>query len=320
DHPAITFLPDMIKKSSPSVRVVVHIESLGGLRRERSNFARAASRFAASILAGRSGLSYEYGTLLRDSDAVITLSERDKGELIKYHSQVATKVLTISPPPIMPVVPKIADRQREHERSRLGLSRADDLLLGFYGYIYPGKGIETLFDAVHRLISRGLNVKVMVVGDVPETYVLQREGRPAYLNDLKMLARDLQIFERVIWSDYEPYGSDVPSKKLRLCDMCIFPFGAGIHEHNSSVWFAAAHGLPLVATRSATTENIFVDGENILFAKPEDSADLATKVSELWNCEDLRRKIGANIEILANQKYSWSMCVDNVLGVFRIDR
>lgn len=317
DHPAITFLPDMIKKSSPSVRVVVHIESLGGIRREHSNFARSASRFAASVLAGRRALSYEYGTLLRDSDAVITLSERDRAELIKRHEEVGTKSATISPPPIMPVTPPLSERDRRVGRTRLGLKNDSDLLLSFYGYIYPGKGLELLFEVVKRLSMQERNVKLMIVGDVPEQYVLDREGKPDYLYDLKSLARELGIYERLIWSEYAPYGSTEPSSRLRLSDVCVFPFTNGLNQHNSSFWFAAAHGLPIVATRSDSTENVFVDKQNVIFAVPGDVSDLVAKIDWLSKDNALKNSIGGAAESLATKTFSWDVAVNRTLEIFK---
>ncbi|MBI2812012.1 MAG: glycosyltransferase family 4 protein [Candidatus Melainabacteria bacterium] len=193
-----------------------------------------------------------------------------------------------------------------------------DLLLSFYGYIYPGKGLEILFEVVKRLSSTGRNVKLMILGDVPEKYVLEREGRPDYLQDLKKLARDLGIYERVIWSEYAPYGSLEPSTKLRLSDICVFPFTSGINQHNSSFWFAAAHGLPIVATRSSSTEDIFVDKQNVIFATLNDPADLYAKIDQLSKDEELKNRIGSGAEDLANKTFSWTSCVDKSLEVFSV--
>ncbi|MBS1954406.1 MAG: glycosyltransferase family 4 protein [Cyanobacteria bacterium SZAS-4] len=316
DHPSISFLPTLIKRSCPNIRVIVHIESLGGIRRDKSNFARAASRYAASLLAGRTGISYEYGTLLRDSDAIITLSERDRKELIQRQIEVAAKSVAIPPPPIMPVSPTLSEKERRSERARLGLTNDSDLLLGFYGYIYPGKGIETLFEAVKILRSSAREVKLMIVGDVPEPYVLKREGRPDYLNELKKLAHDLEIYERVVWSSYAPYGSLEPSRRLRLSDVCVFPFSSGINSHNSSFWFAAAHGLPIVVTHSDSTEPIFVDRENVLFAKPNSPQSLVEAVNKLRSDNDLRARIGANAADAANELFGWTQCVNETLKVY----
>lgn len=316
DHPAITFLPTLIKQSCPGTRVIVHIESLGGIMRDKSNLARAASRYAASLISGRDRISYEYGTLLRDSDAIITLSERDRAELTKRDALVGAKSTTISPPPIMPVVPKLSEKERRVGRARLGLMDDRDLLLSFYGYIYPGKGLETLFEACKRMNSHGFNLKLMIVGDVPEKYVLEREGRPEYLDDLKKLARDLGIYEKIIWSEYAPYGSSDPSTKLRMSDLCVFPFTHGINQHNSSFWFVAAHGLPIVSTRSSSTEDIFVDKQNVIFATANDPADLYAKIDQLSKDEELKTKVGNGAEELANKRFSWTSCVDKTIAVF----
>lgn len=316
DHPSITFLPTLIKRSCPGTRVIVHIESLGGIRRAKSNLARAASRYAVSLLTGRGGISYEYGTLLRDSDAIIALGERDREELSKRHEEVSQKSATISPPPIMPVVPKLSEKERREGRMRLGLNGDTDLLLSFYGYIYPGKGLETLFESLKRLHSSGRNVKLMIVGDVPESYVLAREGRPNYLEELKKLARDLGVYERIVWSEYAPYGSLEPSAKLRLSDICVLPFTSGINQHNSSFWFAAAHGLPIVATRSASTEKIFIDKQNVIFANPGDPADISSKIEQMTKDKELNALLGENAEKLASERFAWSSCIDRTMQIY----
>jgi polysaccharide biosynthesis protein PslF len=315
DHPMITFLPTLIKRRYPDIRVVLHIESLGGIQRSRSNIVRAATRYFASMVAGRENISFEYGAMLRDSDAIITLSDRDRDELCKRDPQVGPKSVTIPPPPIMPVTAPLKDEARAAARRRLGFGNKD-LVLSFYGYVYPGKGLEVLFEAIKFLLLKKVFVRLLIVGDTPERYVLEREGRPNYLTDLKTLARQLEISDRIGWMDYAPYGSSEPSMKLRLSDICVFPFMNGINLHNSSFWFAAAHGLPIVATRSQSTETVFVDHENIVFAKSGDADDLAVQILRLSKDEELKRKIGSNAEELAVKTFSWASCVTHTIEVY----
>ncbi len=314
DHPMITFLPTLIKKWCPNVRVVLHIESLGGIQRSKSNFIRATSRYLASLVAGRENLSFEYGSLLRDSDAIITLSDRDRDELSKRDPLVSGKSVTIPPPPIMPVAPSLSLEERNAKRVESGLTK-DDLVLSFYGYVYPGKGLEVLFESVKTLVQGGQSVKLIVVGDAPEQYVLEREGKPNYLEDLKSLASSMEISDRVIWSQYAPYGSLEPSTKLRLSDICVFPFLSGINLHNSSFWFAAAHGMPIVATQSSSTEAQFRDHENVLFCAPGDAQDLAEKIAQLSQDPTLSRTIGTGAAALTNE-LSWHTCVDHTIDLY----
>jgi polysaccharide biosynthesis protein PslF len=315
DHPMITFLPTLIKRTCPNIRVVLHLESLGGIQRSKSNFIRAASRYLVSSFVGRDSIGYEYGTLLRDSDAIITLSERDRDELCKRDPEVNSKSITIPPPPIMPVEPRLNSEARATGRKRLGFG-SHDLVLSFYGYVYPGKGLEVLLEAVRFLLLKEISVRLIVVGDTPESYVLKREGRPDYLNDLKKLAKQLDISDRIVWMQYAPYGSSEPSIRLRLSDICVFPFVSGINLHNSSFWFAAAHGLPIVATRSASTESVFVDRENIIFSRSGDADDLAAKILLLKNDDELKSIVGRNAEELANKTFSWEHCIEQTLDAY----
>ncbi|HEY9676790.1 MAG TPA: glycosyltransferase family 4 protein [Drouetiella sp.] len=315
DHPMITFLPTMIKKTCEGVRVVTHIESLGGIHREKSNVVRASGRYIASWIVGRQHLNYEYGTLLRDSDAVVTLSDRDRLELIRRDNDLEAKCVTIPPPPIMPVLPTLPATERIRGRAQLGVTD-EDALLSFYGYIYPGKGIEILFEALQSAINRGRKLKLLMVGDEPDAYVLERERVPNYMVDLKKMTRRLGIENHVMWSNYEPYGSTEPSRKLHLSDICVFPFTSGLNLHNSSFWFAAAHGLPIIATRSATTESDFVNRENVLFAQAQSSEDLAQKINDLCVDAALRKTLGANVLELCVRKASWDTFSNQLLNVF----
>jgi glycosyltransferase involved in cell wall biosynthesis len=96
----------------------------------------------------------------------------------------------------------------------------------------------------------------------------------------------------------------------------VFPFTSGINQHNSSFWFAAAHGLPIVATSSSSTEQIFVDKQNVIFAAPGDPSDLYAKINQLGSDQELRAMLGANAEILADEQYSWASCIERTLEVF----
>jgi glycosyltransferase involved in cell wall biosynthesis len=315
DHPMITFLPTLIKKRCPNVRIILHVESLGGILRSKNNLIRATSRYLASLVAGRENLSFEYGSLLRDSDAIITLSDRDRDELCKRDPMVSKKSVTIPPPPIMPVTQSLNLEERNARRLDLGLAK-DDLVLSFYGYVYPGKGLEVLLESVKILVQAGQDVKLIVVGDTPEQYVLEREGKPNYLEDLRSLAANLEIGDRIRWSQYAPYGSLEPSTKLRLSDICVFPFLSGINLHNSSFWFAAAHGLPIVATKSSSTECQFSDRENVLFCAPGDADDLAAKITQLSQDLSLSRTIGSGAAALTNETFSWRTCVDRTIELY----
>lgn len=316
DHPAVTFLATFVRWIRHDVRVVVHIESLGGVDKSRNSFPITITRALASLLVGRSNISFDYGSLLRDSDAVIMLSQRDKNELTKTHKELSEKSVVIPPPPIMPVCDKLNSEERNSLRTQLGFSEAD-FVLSFYGYIYPGKGIELLFEAARDLIAGGNKIKLLIIGDTPEQYVLERSNRPDYLTELKDLASKLKIESHVVWTGYAPYGSEQPSRNLRLSDACVLPFKDGIIMHNSSFWFVAAHALPVVSTRGQNTEPEFKDGENILLCPAGDTEALAHTIIRIMAEGELRSNLSANAEVLTNSSFSWEQCIEQTIEVYK---
>jgi len=141
DHPMITFLPAICKRLCPRIRVITHIESVSGCDVSKcSKVARLARRIMSEYV-GRKGLSFEYGTLVRDSDKLIVLSERHR-TLLESRTGCKTNSETIPPPPIMPLVSPLTALKRTEVRTELGCGK-DTVLLAYFGYVYRVKGWST---------------------------------------------------------------------------------------------------------------------------------------------------------------------------------
>src|SRR5262249_51996243 len=150
--------------------------------------------------------------------------------------------------------------------------------IAYFGYLYPGKGIETLFQAVSPLGSRSF--RLVLIGGANEV-VLKEMKRPDYVAELKELAGRLGISDKVSWSGYYPTESDRASLYLRGADACALPFDAGVYLNNSSFAAAAAHGLPIVTTRGEIVEAPFRDRENVLLTPPKDPQALSAAIERL---------------------------------------
>ncbi|MGH9552962.1 MAG: glycosyltransferase [Terriglobales bacterium] len=241
DHPMITFLATEIRKQLPDTHICVHLESLGGVRRDKGNLLDVAVRWGASFMVGREGINYEYGSLMRDCHSVIFLNERDKIELARQFPETSDKGFLLPPPPIMPVslplsAGEIVDLREKHNVQNF------EIVIAFYGYVYPGKGLETLFSALYHVVSKKREAGVLIIGGLPEQRVLDRSGKSNYLGDLKASLESLNLTQRVRWIGYAESSSVEPSRLLRASDICVLPFDAGLMLHNSSFSFAAMHG------------------------------------------------------------------------------
>ena len=313
-HPMVTFLPTFIKRVHPSIRVVIHIESFGGAYRGENGVVTNIIRTAVSLIAGRKKTSYEFGSLLRDSDHIIFLCEKDKTYLANLDQTILRKSSLIPPPPIMPIAPKPSDEERAGQRAELGITK-DQCVLAYYGYIHRGKGFEILLDSVARLVRDGNDIRLLVIGGPPMQYVGDLLLFPNLVDDLKSEARKLSINERIIWTDYTPYGSDIKSRQLHLADICVLPFEAGVQLNRSSFWFAAAHALPIVTTKGQDTESVFRHEENVYLCAPADAPALASAIAHLLTDKALCRAIASNIELSA-QSYSWEHCIERTLAAY----
>src|SRR5262249_16345837 len=150
----------------------------------------------------------------------------------------------------------------------------------YFGYVYPGKGIEDLLEAMRLAIAAHDPVRLVVVGGTNEV-ILREAGRPDYLDELKRMAAKKGMTDQVTWTGYYPSDTDRPSLYLRAADACVLPFCAGVYLNNSSFSAAAAHSLPVITTRGAVVEPAFQHNRNVMLCPPQDPQALAEAIHEL---------------------------------------
>ena len=138
-----------------------------------------------------------------------------------------------------------------------------------------------------------------------------------YLHELRELARQLRIADKIRWSGYYPTDSDEPSLILWGADACVLPFDKGVFLNNSSFGTAAAHGLPIVTTRGAMLEPPFIDQENVLLCPPKDSASLAAAIEQLIKSPELRQRLRVGALELELQWFSWESATIRTIEAFK---
>ncbi len=314
DHPMITLAPAILKKKLPGVRFITLIEYPSAIDTKWSWPTRVA-RAAIARWVGRDDLPFNYGAILRDSDKVIVLSGTHATTLEKVLPRVRERCVLIPPPPLLKMAVSQNGEARHHGRELLGVSD-DDLLLTFFGFLFPGKGIETLLAAFQEVSPDYPNLKLVLAGGSGKG-LKAKWHRDDYGDTLKALAAKLGVAERVIWTGYTPSSSDVLSYCLHASDVGVLPFDCGVFLNNSSFAASAAHGLPTITTRGEVLEDPFVHGENVYICPPKDPKALADAIRALIDDAALRDKLRAGAKAMARELFSWDTATDRVEESFR---
>ncbi len=293
-HPMITLLPTVVRRLKPNIEFETMITNVIGSKKPEKFRGKMVWR-VASLLAG--GADDEFGTLLRDSDRVAALSEHHIKTLVARDPSVAKKMVLVPPPPILHLAP-VDPARRSATRAKLGVAD-DELLFTFFGYGYPGKGIETLIAAFGLLVDRLPKLKLMLAGRID--FAAAVDGRP-YKTVLLEPAERWK--SRLITLEYDA-NSDEGSSYLRAADVCVLPFDAGVALNNSSVAGASVHGLPIISTFHPELESAFVDGENVMLVQSKSPELLARAMETLATDPTVRVKLSQGAAQLAREWFSW---------------
>lgn len=313
NNPMITFALTPLKWMLRRTRVVTLIEYPIGIKFELTYSPVSFLYRAAAHAFGTRDLDSEYGTILRDSDGVILLSDSHFGVIEERYQPAAAKSIVIPPPPLIKLAQEGLEPRR---RGRAALGVTDnEFVLMYFGYVYPLKGLETLLDAIRLVALRRSAVRLVVVGGSNEV-ILKEVGRPHYTEELREMTCRLGIEDAVIWTGYCGIDTDEVSVYFRSADACALPFNYGVYLNNSSFTVAATHGIPIVTTRPDVLDRGIRDGENVILCPPSDSEALAAAIESVIEDEALRVRLGRGALQLARERLTWDKAMEQTMEIF----
>jgi glycosyltransferase involved in cell wall biosynthesis len=297
-------------------------------------------RKGVKLWADQKDIDLYFGSLFRDSDRMIFLSERHLAEAAEKFSNVKGKSVVIPPPPLMRISPEENGATRKRARESLGL-KPDDFLIAYFGYVDESKGVETLFKALQLIANHRKSAQLMMLGgglgpsnDAPSQHSKTRvpfERAMEALNDLRQRSErvagyeraiyafpnELGIADKVTWKGGYESDSDEASVYLRAGDICVLPYDDGVTLNRSSFAAAAVHGLPIVTTRGPLLESAFVHQKNVILCPPKNPEALAVAIETLMADPALRGRLSSGARDLARKWFSWESAIKQTIGTFK---
>jgi len=196
------------------------------------------------------------------------------------------------------------DADGQLARRQLGLS-AGDIVVGCVGRLVPWKGQHVFLRAIGEVVKDQPTLRVLVVGS-PEA---QSAG---YARELKRLACELEIDDRVCWTGFR---NDLPAV-LGAMDIMVHasvepePFGRVIIE-------AMATGTPVVAANGGAVPEIVRDGETGLLVPPGDHQAMAEAVRRMIASPMDRSRLAEAARRDVRERFTAERYVQGILNVYR---
>jgi phosphatidyl-myo-inositol dimannoside synthase len=173
-----------------------------------------------------------------------------------------------------------------------------------------GLGNELVVMTVARLAPRKGHKRVLrALADLgssvpPFKYVIV--GRGSLEAELRMLAADLKLEDKVIFAGFVP--DDQLNKHYNLADIVVMPNTGddGDVEGFGMVFLeAGAAGKPVIGGRSGGTSEAVLEGQTGFLVDPSDDGELRNALHSLLNDSNLRQSMGAAGLQRARTEFSW---------------
>lgn len=158
----------------------------------------------------------------------------------------------------------------------------------YHGGLAPGRGLETLIDAMSLLRDTRLRLRIAGGGD------------PDYTDRLRRHAQNRGVMEKIDWvRRYEDTAPLVAESHFGVFPV-MSPEACGL----SNLEFMAM-GRPQVSTLLGGPSEYLTDGVEALAVKPADAGALAEAMRRLAEDPDLRAKMGAAARERYMRDFAW---------------
>jgi glycosyltransferase involved in cell wall biosynthesis len=149
---------------------------------------------------------------------------------------------------------------RRAVRAELGLA-PDAVLLAFFGFVHPVKGVRYLAEAVAELSAEGREVHALVVGGF-ESLALPGDEAVSFEQELREQIGEAGAADRVHLTGFRAPAE--VSRLLAAADVGVLPFTHGVTAKSGSLLTLLTHGLPTVVTAGEDEEPELVDGDRVV--------------------------------------------------------
>ena len=158
----------------------------------------------------------------------------------------------------------------------------------FHGPLKPGKGLETLIDALSML--KGKRIRLKIIGS----------GTPDFVDKLRRRAISRGVMEMIDWHKH----TDDPLPVISECDFGVLPSTQEEAFGLANIEYMAA-GRPQICTSNGAQPEYITDGWEGILIPPSNPSFLAENIIKLAQDPELRLKMGKRAFESFTHRLSW---------------
>ncbi len=241
-------------------------------------------------------LSKLEGESAKNATLIVTVSKYSSEKTVQFYDADKAKIR---------IVPNGVDLQRfkpsescEKIKRQIGID--SKLCVLFVGRLIPRKGLPFLIEAAKHIVKEFKETIFVIVGDGP----LKNHLR-AYLEEINLSGNFVFL-------------GDVNENVLPTLYNCADVFALPSIQEGQGIALleAQATAKPVVAFDVGGVSEAMVDKETGLLVKP-DSRELADAILKLLSSWSLREKMGVKGREFVSNDFSWDICAQRMLQVYR---
>lgn len=169
----------------------------------------------------------------------------------------------------------------------------------------------------HRGIESVIRALPAIVKVLPD-FLLVLVGSGSNLNSLKVLARELDVFENISFEGYQPQEK-LPSY-IKASSICLIPHLKTMHTDNTIPHKLFQYMLlekPVLATNCRPIERILEETKAGVVYTSNSSSELAEKLIYLSSKPTLITEMGIDGKKAVYNKYNWENAGSNLLKLYK---
>ena len=171
------------------------------------------------------------------------------------------------------------------------------------GRIHPRKGQLALVEAMGRLpLSLRESVKLRLIGPI---------GKPAYLEKVRALARDLEL-DVSVEGNLSVHALRLAYESASLLVMPSQPYKSSVEGLGIALLEAQHFGCPVIGTDVGGISEALKEGQSGLMVAPGDPASLAGAIQSLLNEPQKASTMGLAGSRFVRESFSWEMNVQRL--------